>query len=1142
MRWSLKWPGYLILVSALAFLGRSGYGQTTLGAIQGNVQDSSGALVPNTEVAATHLATSVVTRAVSTSAGAYRLPGLPVGTYRVTAEIAGFKRFTQEPVVVVAGTSSTLNIVLAVGDTAEVIEVRGNLVTLETTSPQVGTNVEQRALLDLPLALSSASAANWGSRSRQFLEFVFLTPGVQGDVGSQSFNGSARNSQEILIDGISSVGSETPGRSEQIAPPYEAIGEFTVHTSNYSAEFGRGFGVSNFAMKSGTNQFHGNLFEFLRNDALDARGFFSPLKAPRRQNEYGGTLGGPVWIPSVYNGRNRTFFFFAYTGFRVRGQPSNPSIYTVPTLRQRQGDFSENLALGISIFDPASTRPDGKGGFVRDAYPGNVIPKARWGRIATQVNDLLPAPHFSTLTNNYIGNEIDTTDEDKWSLKLDHVFNERHKVSWSNWRTSNGSPSMAGVEGPWNPEYSGGYAAAGYRFGYDWIVSPSSVNHLGVGVTRIVGGRNPDPASAVNPFDIPGIPVGVKSYPTFTWTGYRGIGNSTTQPSVRWDTNINLNETFTHLRGAHQFKAGFSYSAWRANQLETILDGGWFSFYRGQTSQPNDARFSQWGNGYASFLSGAPAVYQRLVGGFVNGSRVKTYAWFAEDTWKLTRRLTLTLGVRHEIPMVLREANGRMSMFSLSAKNPANGLPGALIFSGQGTGRTGQSTFVDNRPWRHFAPRVGLAWQWNSRTVVRTGYGIAYAPGNATVVGRMTTLFKQGFVFQESVSSPDGFSPVIDLDGGVPAFTRQLPFLDPTLGNGLDVEYMNPDAGKMPYMQQWTFSIQRQLPGQVLADAAYVGNRGINLAWGGENPNQVDSKYLSLGSLLTNDINSAAAQAAGIAKPYAGFTGTVAQALRPYPHVKNIRDLMQPTGMSYYHALQAKLQRRFAGGYHLLTSYALSKSIAPPGAQAGLVDDSYQVPRDTANRAERSISQYDQTHVLVVSGGVDLPFGRGKRLVNRGGIVNKLVGGWTATAIARYASGFPLLIQGGSQLNLFGGANRPNRVEGAPMQLSFNDPARDLYLNRAAFVNTAPWTFGSLGIYLQELRGFRNLNEDIALLKRTNLTERVSLEFRSEFFNIFNRTIFRNPNTNFNDASGFGKVAGQSNYPRHIQFSMKLLF
>ncbi|MBM3740213.1 MAG: TonB-dependent receptor [Acidobacteria bacterium] len=1131
------------LLQCFALPARS---QTSLGAIQGTVQDTSAAVIPGAEIVATHLSTNVSTRTESTSAGAYLISGLPVGSYEVTANLSGFKKLSHQPIVVSTGTTVTVNITLQVGPVTEVVEVRGAGPSLNTTSAELGTVMEGKLLLDLPLSMSSFSASALGSGPRQMEEFIFLAPGVSGNMWSKSVNGSPDFSQEILIDGASAMDSETPGRSDKIAPPYEAVEEFKVHTANYSAEFGRGFGVMNFTLKSGTNAFHGDVFEFLRNDVLDARGFFATAKPRKRQNEFGGTFGGPIVLPRVYNGKNKSFFFFAYTGFRVRGVPANLRIFTIPTPRQRQGDFGEYLdSFNTPIFDPATTRPDGRGGFVRNAFPGNVIPKQRWSRIATQANEMWPSPHFPTVTINYVSNEIERADRNNYSLKFDHAVNARHKVFYSMfWGNSRGI-AMEGVDGPWNPGFTGGFLSHTFRLGHNAILRPNLLNDFVAGLTRSDGGRVPVESSARDPFNIPGLAPGVKSFPTFTFAGYRHMGNSSTQPSTRADNNINIKDTLTYLRANHQVKAGFAYLGWRANQLETIVEGGWFYHGRGQTSQPNSPDFARWGNSYASFLLGQPFRWTRLVGGYRNGSRVKSFSWFVEDSWKLGRGLTLSLGVRHEVPLILTEAHDRMSMFSPSARNPATGLPGALIFAGPGQGRTGSSRFAENRPLRHFAPRASMAWQVDSKTVVRTGYGIMYAPGNASTIGRFTNLFKQGFVFQDSGDSLDGFSAARHLDDGFPAFNQPLPFLDPTLVNNRDVDHMNQAAGIMPDQQQWNFSVQRELRGQIVADLGYVGTKGTHLAWGGENLNQLHPRYLSLGPLLEANIASAQARAGGIPVPYTGFQGTVAQALRPFPHIRTINNYMQPTGNSSYHSMQLKLQRRFAQGYHFLVSYTLSKAMAPQGATTGLSDSAFGagVVRDTYNqRLDKSISPNDQTHNIVFAGSYELPLGKGKRLLSSTGAAHKLAGGWVATFISRYATGFPLSIGGGSQLNLFNGGNRPNRVPNVPMQVPFQDPAKDLYLNAAAFSNPLPYTFGTLGEVISQIRGFPLLNEDIALLKRTAVSERVSLEFRTEFFNIFNRTRFRDPNTDFNNPSQFGRVAGQVNFPRSIQFALKLVF
>jgi hypothetical protein len=486
----------------------------------------------------------------------------------------------------------------------------------------------------------------------------------------------------------------------------------------------------------------------------------------------------------------------------------------------------------------------------------------------------------------------------------------------------------------------------------------------------------------------------------------------------------------------------------------------------------------------------------------------------------------------------------------LARPNPGAGnRPGALKFFGNGAGREDTNN-IFGEYHKAFSPRLALTYALNEKTVIRTGYGIFRLYPN---YGRINSgiFWNSGFGATHAVASTNsGITPAFHLDSGFPLADLNLPNYDPALNNNGSATYVNSDAHRPAFMQSWTFDIQRQLPFGMMLDTAYVGSRTTGTWTGLENINQVDPKYLSLGGTLRADISSPEAAAAGIVSPYPGFSGSVAQALRPYPQYTTIWDMFQPTGYSSYHSLQVRLQKNLSNGLSFLTSYTLSKNIGVQGS------DSFGDPfggggataMDTFNRKlDKAILGIDQTHVLVVSWNYELPFGRGKRFGSQmNPVLNAVVGGWQLNSIERYQSGVPISVGGGGNIPLFGGGNRPNWISSnvrSDVPMGSFDPAKDLYLNINAFSQPAPYTFGNAPKRLPNVRRPALYNEDFSAFKRFGLGgEFRFLEFRAEFFNVFNRVIFGGPATNINSPNTFGTIGSQGNEPRVVQLALKLLF
>jgi hypothetical protein len=514
-------------------------------------------------------------------------------------------------------------------------------------------------------------------------------------------------------------------------------------------------------------------------------------------------------------------------------------------------------------------------------------------------------------------------------------------------------------------------------------------------------------------------------------------------------------------------------------------------------------------------------------------------AFFLEDKVQVTPKLTLTLGVRYDYPTPLQIRQSTFSSLDLNLANPAaGGILGAYRFGTEADG-----LLQSKSEW---APRLALGYAVNDKTVLRLGYGVIYAQSNAQT--NAPEIFgnkhQSGFsAFSTPVTLDNGVTPAFELDDGFPAFEGELPDTDPGIEVGGVGDWINPGAARSAYTTNWNVSLQRELPWKIVLDLTYVGVKGSRLPANTENLSQVPAQFLSLGSTLQASIDSQAAIDAGIEAPYEGFAGTVAQALRPYPQYTSFSTHWNPNGNHTYNALLLKMQKRFAQGLGFLVSYTLSKNISDTNGNAwsGLEPASI----DTARRhLQKSISPLDNTHNLVTNWIYELPFGDGL-----GGAAGGLADGWQIGVTTRYVSGPPLSIGGGPPLPLFGGGNRPLRVEGVNKRSGVSnsdfDPASDLYLNVGAFAPSAPFTFGDVGRVEGDLRGFSSFNENLSIVKRTfvpSIREEFNVEFRAEFFNLFNHTVFSSPASNINSPASYGRVSGQVNVPRHIQFTLKVNF
>ena len=1122
----------LVVVSiASSFL----HAQTNKGSIAGVVTDASGASIQEARITALNLETNASMKAVSNENGSYTVSSLDPGVYRVTAEKAGFRNSVTENVRLSFSSVANVDIALTVGNAAETVEVGASAVELNSAVVEVATSIEEKVVKDLPLQVS-------GGR-RQIDSFVFLVPGVQGDTFSSRINGGVDFNSEVLFDGIPMASFETNGYQTGINPPYESVDEFKVLTSVFSAQYGRGQGVKNYHLAQGTNAYHGNAFDFVRNTAFDARGFFAPTASINKQNEYGFTVGGPLSIPRIYSGKNRTFFNVAFDWYKFRGAGLNTR-YTVPTAEFRNGDFSQlrdSSGALIPIYDPVTRQP----------FAGNIIPSSRFSPTSLRVLPLIPTPTGPGLVNN-IGPGIPSIPNNNLtrSYNLAHNITSAQRINFTNWKTSSPNQCLLGsnISGSLSGLSNCPGETTAYLANYSWSVRPNVIVSAGTLWFRILNNQEVGgpPNTTV---DFPGLPKGSKiafpgmffggpvASPVQLGTGFQGDLNF--QPGTSTVANV------LWVKSKHNLNMGFEYR--QSRNTTSICEGcpARFGFSNRSTSLPGSPNFSAYGHPFASFLLGIADSASASTGLADRIFRNSSASGYIQDDYKITRKLTLNLGLRYDVFVPDSEDTNRIAFFDPTIANPqAGGRLGALSKPGKCSGCSGTDTIADIH-WKNFAPRFGLAYAFNNKTVIRGGYGIVYGLGGANDLGqtRIKTNFLNGSSGNFAAISQDaGVTP------GYGSWDRSFPLpavepFRPGIGNNQSVNYAGRWQAAAPYIQNYTIGIEREIPGSILVSASYVGNKGTRLPSNLENLNQVDPKYLALGKTLQADINSPDARTAGIGLPYAGFTGSVAQALRPYPQYTSITSNFQETGATRYDAFQMTVQRRFSEGIEALVSYTASRQLSNTNSGFGTFNGGAV---NTFNRkAEYGLAPSDIPHTLAISGLYELPIGTGKRFLNKPGVAGRLIGGWQLGWVTRYQSGTPIGVGASNVLPIFGGGNRPNLVPGIDPQLprSNFDPAKNRLINIAAFSQPADFTFGNAPRVLGNLRNFNYYNENVNLAKYFRITESINLQFRAEFFNVFNRVVFGGADSGYSPTnSGFGSVGGQGNTPRQGQLALKLNF
>jgi outer membrane receptor protein involved in Fe transport len=1120
--------------------------QSERGSIRGTVEDATGAVVPGAKVTATNAGTGVETTTQSTGAGNYNLAQLPPGIYRVTAEQSGFKKLIQENVEVQVSGVTPLDLHMEVGQLTESVTVATAAPLLKTETTEISIDVNPKSYNDLPVTSS-------GGRSPE--AFLFLSPGVTpgGNSPTNNFdahiNGSQTLSKELQVEGMSTQVAEVQGDPRTLTFPPDAIQEMSVMTSSYPAEFGNtGGGVERFVVKSGTNALHGNLYEFLRNTDFDARGFFNSSTSVHHENEYGGTVGGPVVIPKVYDGRNKTFFFTNLNWFKLRGGAQN-SIGSVPNQAFRNGDLSgltNSQGQLIQIYDPATTVPDGQGGFTRQPFPGNIIPANRISAVSKNILATVPLPVLGGVYNNYPASGNSVNNNHNWSIKGDEYFTSNHHLSgfWNQGTNLDNGPYSV-LPHPVESTRDGTNTQKTGRLNYDWTIGPALLNSLRMGFNRqhqllVAPETTVDWGSKLG---ISGINLG---FPGVTYGAFTALAQN--QDRIEPVSNTFLYaDALSWTRGKHNLKFGIDLRRLQHNGRYPSRDAA-FSFSPLETAFPSGSLRATTGNEFASFLLGNVDNGSQYINNVVVGEREWYAGLYAQDDWKFSPNLTFNLGVRWDLFTPWSEVKDRYSIMDPTLPNPAaGGIPGAYVFAGGSKGTppfTGTSylTTDSSSSLHNFAPRLGMAWKLTNRFVIRSAYGISYYPNGGLGGGNVTTQ-DDGFQTNATFQTPDsGVHPAFIWDSGFPQNYPHPPLVDAGLNVGQSAHMWWDNASLPMYKQDWNFTTQTQLTSTLVLDVSYVGSKSTRLNSGAVNINQVNPSYLSLGSLLLNNISDPSVVAAGFKPPYPGFTGSLAQALRPFPQYLGVSASQSANiGNATYNSLQTKLEKRFSKGLWLLASYSWSKTLTDANSSLG----SFFSPaaRDNYNRhLEKALAIYDVPTRLVVAFNYELPIGPGKPLLNKG-VAGKVLGGWQVNGILSYQSGIPIQIGANNTLPLFNSGNTPNSIAGQKVENPFSpfDPAKNVLLNTSAFSIPGTNQFGSSAQVLPNARNFPVYNEDLGLMKKFFIREQTYFELRFEMFNALNRVIFGGPATNINNAN-FGQVTSQANGPRNGQIAGKFYF
>jgi hypothetical protein len=1173
--WKLR---FLLSALALLLLGGTqlfGQSQAITSSLSGSILDASGSSVANARVTLTSPDRGLSRSATTDANGLYSFTLLPPAVYRLEVEAQGFKHYRQDEIALGAGQTAEQTVILVVGALTENIEVSSQAPLLNAENANISSDVSARQVAELPLNLRNVIglATLSSSVSNAAEEQVVGAPGISGsadqDVSFLNFGGTFFDTAEYLLDGTYDTRLDWGGVI--YVPSVDDVQEFKIQTNAFTSQYGWSSGnVVNVVTKSGSNGFHGDAYEFYRNSNVDARYFFNNGKQPDfHRNQFGGTFGGPIR-------KDKTFFFAYYEGLRQ----ATPATFvgTMPTTAERSGDFSALLgaptgqvdALGRAIlsgaiYNPFSTRQITAGavdpltgltatqtGYIRDPFPGNIIPASLMDTIAESIatGKYWPTPTTNALVNNFTQAAAASAQSNEYSVRLDHNFSENNRVNvrWSQkYESKINSPTYYGASNPGGPGVTAPNNRYSINAGYTHVFSPTFDVSLNFGVNRHVEQSTTQSfgykASALGLPDF--IDSIAPSFPQIQPQSYAYLGapvnlDNYVVPQTIWTSSAD----FTKIKGRHTLGFGFM-DVWAR------IDGGHYAnttlqFQTTSTAGPNpQLETAGTGNGFASFLLGVGSGTDQTGYNQFPATDKHLLGWYLQDSWKTTRKLTLNLGLRYEIQTAPTERHNAQQYFDFNAVNPIStaigfNVPGQLVFNSD------NDRGLYNTSHTNFAPRIGAAYQLRDKIVLRGGYGVFFVPnyyGNGPNIG-----YSQATPWVTTLNG--GLNPSSTLSGnstvGLPgAFPNgQVPVTGNSLGGLTDVGFgLNPVTDNVrhsPYVQQWMAGIQYSFTNNDMLDISYVGNHGVHvlsqyLEW-----NELPVSDLALGNQLNQMVPNPfyghiTSSGCGLDQP----TVVEGQLLRKYPEYCSVTEAQPSVGGSTYNALQATYTHRWHSSLELNVSYTYSKFMDDvQGASGWAFPGSGSSVRNSYNlAAERSVDASDLTHSLVINYNYELPFGKGKLFgADWGRPMNAILGGWQWSGILTAHTGLPLSISPASNNSGgFGFNQRPNIVPGAslvPQNQSINN-----WINAAAFAQPDPFTFGDSSRFLSNLRAPKFVNWDMGLQKWWKFTETKRFQFRFELFNAFNHPNFFEPDTNLGD-SNFGTITAA--YPaRSLQFAGK---
>ena len=1091
------------------------HAQTPSGEISGSVTDPSGSVVPGVVITLTNPATNAVREVKTNDSGLYAISALPPGVYHLKAATAGFRAIERRNIEVLVGSSNRIDLNLEVGELSNIVEIAGGAPVLQSENASIGTVIENRSVVELPL------------NGRNYLQLASLIPGAttNGPSSSQGKQrmGGQRNSFALNVSGqrihynhYSLDGVENTDlnfNSYMLLPSVDAIREFKVESGLFDAEYGRAIAQVNVSTKSGTNQFHATLFEFIRNSALDAKNYFDrpdrPIP-PFKRNQYGLTVDGPVFIPKLFDGRDRLFFLFNWEGLRERKALTQTP--TVPLTAERSGDFSASPGI---IYDPATRVFDAAGNVVSapTPFPGNIIPASRIHPVSKKLLDFFPLPQQESRGINYINNEARRIDADQFTFRVD--FTESPKSSWF-FRYSDSSelgydpfaiPDM-GINT--DTDVQQGVLTNTRTFG------PNKVNDIRFGLSYLVNAHISPRANNVNVVKELGINIPSDNplywgVPNINLTGISGLGEESDAPFINYDTTIQLVDNFSWTVGKHSYKFGGEVRRVRYNQIGGVVTRGRFAFDGRYTQNPLAPVAGRGGAAMADFLLGNFNRSEAQVGAPIANFRSNYFALYAQDSWKLTPKLTVNYGLRWEndqpfhdkydaiVNIDFRWDNSMEPVYVRAGTgDPYEGDPAFRLapdIQYVRDGRFGDRAYVNDL--NDFAPRVGIAWMLTPKTVLRAGAGIYYVRdiGNA--------------VFDVVRNAPF----TIRRDEPAESFRPNLSFEQPFVRTGAPTFILiNQFNERSSYVAQWSFGLQRELTNDMTVEATYFGSAGIKLrrlmSYNNPEPSQLPNSNLA----------------------------------RPFPKFGSFQVMSAPSHSSY-HALYLKLQRRFSHGLTFLSSFAWGKSI-DNGSGVRTTDGDSLTPSNNYNlELERGLSAFDFRRRWTSSWLWELPFGRGKQFLSGGGVADFVLGGWQLGGILTLQDGFPFTVLcGPGNIQNGGGVCYPDST-GVDPNLPRDQQTRTRFFNTDAYVDripaSGPFRYGTTA--RNSVTGPGIISFDASLNKKFNITESRYVEFRTEVFNLPNHPIWNPPGRDLRTAN-YGVITSTKIDSRQIQFALKLVF